>query len=146
MWVGAGGALSLYSAPQEVFIVSEPDVVVARRLTRAEAEAAGFELTDVTRVVTAASELARNVLAHGGGGRLLCRVLAGAGGRRGIELTFEDQGPGIPDVEAALTKGFSTGNGLGLGLPGARRLMDELEVRSSVGEGTTVVVRKWLPA
>lgn len=126
----------------EVSIRSEGDIVAARRAVREVVVGIGFGLTDVTRIVTAASELARNVYKYGGGGVMRWRHVAGSG-RRGIELEFIDQGPGIPDVQLALQQGYSSGKGLGLGLPAARRLMDELEIRTAPGAGTTVISRKW---
>ncbi len=102
----------------------------------------GFSVTDVTRIVTAASELTRNIYQYAGSGVMRWCVLAEGG--RGFELVFEDAGPGIADVGRALEPGFTTGKGLGLGLPGARRLMDEMDIRSVPGTGTTVRVRKWL--
>lgn len=126
----------------EVSIRSEGDIVAARRTVREAVVGIGFGLTDVTRVVTAASELARNAYKYGGGGVMRWRRLEG-NGRRGIELEFIDQGPGIPDVQLAMQQGYSTGKGLGLGLPAAQRLMDELEIRTTPGAGTTVTSRKW---
>ena len=126
----------------EFRITSENDIVMARKVVRDAATALGFGLTDVTRIVTAASELTRNIYHYAKSGVVRWRVLSGTD--TGLELTFEDQGPGIPDVERAMEPGFTTGNGLGLGLPGSRRLMDELTIESTVGKGTTVVVRKWL--
>jgi serine/threonine-protein kinase RsbT len=102
----------------------------------------GLSLVDQTKVVTAASELARNTLEHGKGGEVLLETVEN-GVRRGIRLTFEDQGPGIPDVAAALRDGFTTGTGMGLGLPGARRLMNEFSIESTPGRGTRVVVARW---
>jgi len=129
----------------EVVIDSEADIVSARKAVRQAAGSLGFGVTDVTRIVTAASELTRNIYRYAGSGLMRWRRLEDRG-RQGIELTFEDQGPGIPDVDQALEAGFSSCGGLGLGLPGAKRLMDELEIRSEIGRGTTVVVRKWLEA
>lgn len=126
----------------EVSIRSEGDIVAARRTVREAVVGIGFGLTDVTRVVTAASELARNAYKYGGGGVMRWRRLEG-NGRRGIELEFIDQGPGIPDVQLAMQQGYSSGKGLGLGLPAAQRLMDELEIRTTPGAGTTVTSRKW---
>jgi serine/threonine-protein kinase RsbT len=126
----------------EVTIKTEGDIVVARRTVREAAVQAGFGLTDVTRIVTAASELARNVFKYAREGAMHWRRVE-AGGRTGIELQFVDQGPGIPDIPLAMQEGYSTGAGLGLGLPGARRLMDELEIQSVVGQGTTVTLKKW---
>jgi serine/threonine-protein kinase RsbT len=129
--------------PGEFRIESEADIVTARKAVRQAAIALGFGITDVTRIVTAASELTRNIYQYAGSGIMRWRSLD-KGTSIGLELTFEDQGPGIPDVEKAMEMGFTTGNGLGLGLPGAKRLMDEMTVLTEVGQGTTVVVRKWL--
>jgi serine/threonine-protein kinase RsbT len=127
---------------QELNIAGEHDIVLARNLVRQTATSIGFGFTDVTRIVTAASELARNAFRYAGGGVMRWRELE-ANGRAGIELTFEDQGPGIPDIELAMQVGFTTSGGLGQGLPGVKRLMNELEIRSEVGKGTVVTVRKW---
>ena len=127
----------------EFRIESESDIVTARKVVRDAATAMGFGITDVTRIVTATSELTRNIYHYAKSGVMRWRVLNG-GDRAGLELTFEDHGPGIPDVPKAMEMGFSTGKGLGLGLPGSKRLMDELTIESTVGKGTTVVVRKWL--
>jgi serine/threonine-protein kinase RsbT len=126
----------------EVGIKSEGDIVAARRTVRDAAMQAGFGMTDVTRIVTAASELARNVFKYGGGGAMHWRHLEEPG-RVGIELRFVDEGPGIADVQLALQEGYSTGGGLGLGLPGAKRLMDELDIQSAPGKGTTITLKKW---
>ncbi len=127
----------------ELRIDSETDIVLARKAVRHAATALGFGITDVTRIVTAASELARNIHQYAGAGVLRWRSLR-AGSSAGLELVFEDQGPGIPDIARALEKGYTTGRGMGLGLPGAKRLMDEMAIRSEVGKGTVVEVRKWL--
>ncbi|MEW6750095.1 MAG: anti-sigma regulatory factor [Candidatus Latescibacterota bacterium] len=127
----------------EVAIATELDIVAVRRCVRHVAVGLGFGATDTTRILTAASELARNVYQYAGGGVMGWRALAD-GGRAGIELVFTDHGPGIPDVAEALTPGYSTSRGLGLGLPGARRLMGEMEIASRPSQGTTVTVRKWL--
>jgi serine/threonine-protein kinase RsbT len=127
----------------EFRIESESDIVTARKVVRDAATALGFGVTDVTRIVTAASELTRNIYHYAKSGVMRWRVLNG-GDRAGLELTFEDHGPGIPDVPKAMEMGFSTGKGLGMGLPGSKRLMDEMTIESTVGQGTTVVVRKWL--
>ena len=127
----------------EFRITSENDIVMARKVVRDAATALGFGLTDVTRIVTAASELTRNIYHYAKSGIVRWRSLNQTA-KVGLELTFEDSGPGIPDVPKAMEVGFSTGNGLGMGLPGAKRLMDELVIESTVGKGTTVVVRKWL--
>jgi serine/threonine-protein kinase RsbT len=127
----------------EFRIESESDIVMARKVVRNAATSLGFGITDVTRIVTAASELTRNIYHYAKCGVMRWRTLNEAG-RVGLELTFEDQGPGIPDIERAMEMGYTTGNGLGMGLPGSKRLMDELTIESMVGKGTTVVVRKWL--
>ncbi len=129
-------------AEGEVPIQSEGDIVAARRAVRELAAAAGFGPTDVTRIVTAASELARNIFKYAGEGALHWRWVE-EHNRHGLELRFIDKGPGIPDVDLALQEGYSSAGGLGMGLPGARRLMDELQVDSGPGKGTTVLVRKW---
>ena len=126
----------------QVAINSEGDIVIARKIVRDVAMAIGFGVTDVTRIVTAASELTRNVFRYAGSGIMSWRML-NAGEHIGIELTFEDHGPGIPDVEQAMEIGYTTSGGLGLGLPGARRLMDEMAIQSAVGKGTRVTVKKW---
>jgi len=127
----------------EFRIETESDIVTARRYVREAAVAIGFSLTDVTRIVTAASELTRNVYHYAGCGEMRWRELD-RGSSRGLELIFEDRGPGIADIGQAMEPGFSTGKGLGMGLPGAKRLMDEMSIDSAPGRGTTVRVRKWL--
>ena len=126
----------------KVRINSEGDIVTARKMVRDAAMAVGFSVTDVTRIVTAASELTRNVFRYAGSGVMYWRNLH-TGEHVGIELTFEDSGPGIADIERAMEVGYTTNGGLGLGLPGARRLMDEMEIESEVGKGTRVTVKKW---
>lgn len=123
-------------------IRSESDVVLVRQTARKWATELGFSLVDQTKILTAASELARNALIHGGGGSVRLESLA-EGIRKGLRLTFEDQGPGIADIELALRDGYTTGNGLGLGLSGSKRLMSEFDLVSRVGEGTRVTVVKW---
>ena len=118
------------------------DVVTIRQIARAMAIECGFTLVDQTKMVTAASEIARNTIDYGGGGTARFDVLV-EGARRGVRITFEDQGPGIPDVTKALTDHFTTGNGLGLGLGGAKRLVNEFDITSRVGEGTRVVLTRW---
>ena len=131
-------------SPQgKVRITSENDIVVARKTVRDAATQLCFGLTDVTRIVTAASELARNVFLYAGSGVMRWTALKQLS-LEGIELTFEDKGPGITDIEQAMQPGYSTSRGLGLGLAGAKRLMDEMEIDSQVGKGTTVTARKWL--
>jgi serine/threonine-protein kinase RsbT len=127
----------------EFRIESESDIVMARQVVRSAATNLGFGITDVTRIVTAASELTRNIYQHAKSGVMHWRLL-NRGTGVGLELVFEDHGPGIPDITKAMEAGFSTGNGLGMGLPGSKRLMDEMTIESAVGKGTTVVVRKWL--
>ena len=127
----------------EFRIGSEGDIVMARKVVRNAATALGFGITDVTRIVTAASELTRNIYQYAGSGVMRWRCLS-QNARVGLELIFEDNGPGISDVAKAMESGFTTGKGLGMGLPGAKRLMDEMTVQSQAGKGTTVEVRKWL--
>ena len=126
---------------ENVPLVSEGDVVAVRRRVREVAAELGFSLVDQTKVVTAASELARNTLIHGQGGEMRLNQLNGP--RLGLRLTFEDKGPGIPDISLALRDGFTTGSGLGLGLGGAKRLVNEFEIVSRVGEGTKITVTRW---
>ncbi|HTI52761.1 MAG TPA: anti-sigma regulatory factor [Verrucomicrobiae bacterium] len=127
---------------ESVAIHSDEDVVRIRQMTRRWAVELGFSLVDQTKIVTAASELARNTLVYGGGG--LTRLVAlQDGGRRGLRLVFEDKGPGIPDLQQALRDGFTTGSGLGLGLGGARRLSSEFDIASTPGQGTTVSITRW---
>lgn len=126
---------------ETVPLVSEGDVVTVRRRVREVAAQLGFSLVDQTKVVTAASELARNTLIHGLGGAMELNLLNGP--RTGLRLTFEDKGPGIPDIPLALRDGFTTGSGLGLGLGGAKRLVNEFEIISRVGEGTKITVTRW---
>ena len=118
------------------------DVVRVRQAVRARAIEAGLGLVDQTKIVTAASELARNTLDYGLGGTARIETFT-APPRRGVRLTFEDHGPGIADIEKALTEGFTTGGGLGLGLTGARRLSNEFDLQSRLGEGTRVMIARW---
>ena len=129
------------TSSETVPVLSESDIVTVRRCVRESAAKLGFGIVDQTKVVTAASELARNTLIHGRGGSMELATLNGP--RVGIRLTFEDRGPGIPDIELALRDGFTTGSGLGLGLGGAKRLVNEFDVKSRVGEGTKVTVIRW---
>jgi serine/threonine-protein kinase RsbT len=117
-------------------------VVTVRQVVRTWAIEAGFTLVDQTKMVTAASEIARNTVDYGGGGTARLELLV-EGTRRGLRVAFEDQGPGIPDVQKAMTDHFTTGNGLGLGLGGAKRLVNEFDISSRVGEGTRVVLTRW---
>jgi serine/threonine-protein kinase RsbT len=121
----------------------EDDVGRARQVVRSWSMTAGFGLVDQTKIVTVASELARNTVLHGGGGLMRLRYVAN-GRRKGLQLDFEDQGPGIPDIERAMRDGFTTKGGLGLGLGGSKRLMSEFHVESAAGKGTRVSVGRWL--
>ena len=127
----------------ELPIRAGDDVVRVRQQVRAAAAEAGMSLIDQTKVVTAASELARNTLVHGGGGAARIEQVTNARGKPGIRVSFTDSGPGIPDVDLALTDGWTTGGGMGLGLSGARRLVDEFSLTTEAGAGTTVVMTKW---
>ena len=118
------------------------DIVRARRMVRDVAIAAGFSLVDQTKIITAASEIARNTIDYGGGGVMRIESLQD-GRRRGVRLTFIDQGPGIPDIDRALTDGYSTGHGLGLGLSGAKRLSSEFDIKSTPGKGTIIRLARW---
>lgn len=123
-------------------IRSSDDIVKIRQITRELALAQAFSLVDQTKIVTAASELARNTLEYGGGGEARLEALQ-EGNRRGVRLTFVDQGPGIPDLNKALTDGFTTGKGMGLGLSGSKRLVHDFEIDSEVGKGTKVMIARW---
>ena len=118
------------------------DVVLARQLVRRGAQEVGLSLVDQTKIVTAASELARTTLVYGLGGEMTMQVIDD-GTRQGLRLIFVDQGPGIPDLNLALRDGWTSGNGLGMGLSGARRLVNEFEIESRVGEGTRVSIVRW---
>ena len=122
-------------------VASEPDMVTVRRRVREVAGKVGLSLVDQTKLVTAASELARNTLIYGGGGTMQLESLNGP--RLGVRLTFADNGPGIPNIELALRDGFTTGTGLGLGLGGSKRLVHEFEIDSKAGQGTRVAVTRW---
>jgi serine/threonine-protein kinase RsbT len=123
-------------------VVRDSDIVDARQRGREIAIAVGLGGSDLTLVATAISEVARNIISYAQHGEIELRAVE-RNGRRGIEVVARDQGPGIPDIALAMQDGFSTGKSLGLGLPGAKRLMDEFEIHSVVGEGTTVTMRKW---
>jgi serine/threonine-protein kinase RsbT len=125
-----------------VLIDAQDDIVKIRQIVRAKAAEIGLSLVDQTKIVTAASELARNALDYGGGGRMHSQVLDDLG-RRGLRLTFEDSGPGIADVEQALRDGFTTGGGLGLGLGGAKRLCNEFKIDTAPGRGTRITIARW---
>ena len=126
----------------EMPLRTSDDVVRVRQAVRARAIAAGFSLVDQTKIVTAASEIGRNTVDYGGGGTLRLELLRD-GQRRGVRLTFVDQGPGIADMTMALKDGYSTGTGLGLGLSGAKRLCNEFDIKSAPGQGTTVMLARW---
>lgn len=126
---------------ENVPVQTEPDVVIVRRRVREVSAKLGFSLVDQTKVVTAASELARNTVIYGGGGVMQMEALNGP--RLGLRLTFKDNGPGIADIELALRDGFTTGSGLGLGLGGAKRLVNEFDIVSRSGEGTRVTITRW---
>ncbi|MCS4282591.1 serine/threonine-protein kinase RsbT [Pseudomonas sp. BIGb0278] len=120
----------------------EQDVVLARQLARKLASECGMRLVDLTKMVTAVSELARNTVVYGGGGDMDWEIIDGLG-RVGLRLVFRDEGPGIPDTKLALTDGWTSGNGMGLGLTGARRLVDEFELDTAPGQGTRVTITRW---
>ena len=130
-------------AESRIAIESDADVVTARQRARELANELDLSSTDQTLLATAISEVARNITAYAGEGELRLRVVRGTNGREGIEVIAQDEGPGIANVELALQDGFTTGTGLGLGLPGARRLVDEFDIASEPGRGTTVVLTKW---
>ena len=121
---------------------STDDIVHVRQVTRQWAVQMGFSLVDQTKLVTAASELARNTVTYGGGGEVILEALNDIN-RRGVRLTFTDQGPGIPDITLALKDGYTTGGGMGLGLGGSKRLVNEFDIVSHAGEGTRVCITKW---
>jgi len=123
-------------------IRSEQDVVSVRQTVKSWAAQLSFSLVDQTKIVTAASELGRNTFIYGGGGSAKLEVLI-EGIRRGLRITFEDQGPGIPDIDQALQDGYTSGKGMGLGLSGSKRLVNEFKIASRVGEGTTVTITRW---
>ena len=128
---------------QKIEIASDLDVASSRKIVREECQRFGFGITDITRIVTAASELSRNILLYAGRGTLELNKIE-LNGKTGIELIFEDEGPGIKEFEKSMENGFENFNGLGLGLRGAKRLMDDMEIQSEVGIGTKITVKKWL--
>jgi serine/threonine-protein kinase RsbT len=125
-----------------VSIRTEQDVVLARQAVRRLAQEAGFGIVDQTKIVTAASELARNVVVYGQGGVMRSEIVVD-GKRQGLRLAFVDKGPGIPDLKLALTDGWTSGKGLGLGLSGAKRLMHDFEIETAPGQGTRVTITRW---
>jgi serine/threonine-protein kinase RsbT len=127
-----------------IALENDQDIAVARIQVRLIAAALGFRALDQTRLATVASELARNIVKYGEGGRLIVQPTEDPNGRQALRLIFEDQGPGIPNLEDAMSNGFSTGRGLGFGLPGSKRLVDEFKIESEVGRGTRVTVLRWV--
>jgi serine/threonine-protein kinase RsbT len=136
------GAHLVVEKYETIAVRTSDDVVRARQAVRAWAIEAGFGIVDQTKLVTAASEIARNTVDYGGGGTLRIDILR-EGARRGVQLTFSDNGPGIADIERAMTDGYTTGGGLGLGLSGAKRLSNEFAIQSAPGQGTTVTLARW---
>jgi serine/threonine-protein kinase RsbT len=134
--------MATVSSAGELPLRNQNDIVLGRQAVRRLAQEQGFSLVDQTKLVTAASELARNALIYGGGGELKWEKLVD-GAKRGVRLVFEDHGPGIADIEQAMTDGWTSGNGLGLGLTGARRLVNEFELQTTVGVGTRVIIARW---
>ena len=126
-----------------IALENDQDIAVARAQVRLVAATLGFRALDQTRLATVASELARNIVKYGEGGRLIVQPTEDPNGRQALRLIFEDQGPGIPNIEDAMSNGFSTGRGLGYGLPGSKRLVDEFKIESEVGRGTRVTVLRW---
>jgi serine/threonine-protein kinase RsbT len=127
---------------EAIALVSQQDIVMARQKIRKTAEQMGFSLVDQTKIVTAVSELVRNAIVYGGGGTLEWENIA-ENGRQGLRLTVNDHGPGIKDLTLAMTDGWSSGKGLGLGLPGAKRLVNDFAITSNPGIGTTVIITRW---
>jgi serine/threonine-protein kinase RsbT len=127
---------------REFPIQSDVDVVAARIGVRDWAKDIGLTVLDLTKVVTAASELARNALIHGGGGTMMLQVVS-QGSRKGLRATFSDRGPGIPEVELAMQDGYTSGGGMGIGLPGAKRLVNEFALATEPGGGTSVTILRW---
>jgi serine/threonine-protein kinase RsbT len=123
-------------------LTSEQNIVASRQLVRTLCQQLKFSLVDQTKMITAASELSRNTLVHGGGGRMRWEFLE-SNGRRGLQLHFEDDGPGIADMKLALTDGWTSGGGMGLGLPGSKRLVNDFDVQSAPGQGTRVSITRW---
>ncbi|MEU9027164.1 anti-sigma regulatory factor [Streptomyces sp. NPDC048383] len=130
------------SGPELLEITANAGVVHARQTVRALAQACRLSLVEQTKLITAASELARNTLIHGGGGTMTASLIE-QHGRRGVRLVFADQGPGIPDIDLALTDGWTSGSGMGLGLSGSKRLVDDFVLDTTPGHGTTITVTKW---
>ncbi len=127
---------------EQIKIAQSEDIVLARQAVRQKAVSIGLNIVDQTKIVTATSELARNTLDYGGGGAMILQMVEN-GRKKGIRLSFEDQGPGIPDIALALKDGYTSGHGMGLGLSGAKRLSDEFEIESTAGQGTRVTIIRW---
>jgi serine/threonine-protein kinase RsbT len=127
---------------ESIALVSDQDVVLARQAIRSAARQLGLSIVDQTKIVTAVSELARNAVIHGGGGSM-CWEIVTANGRQGLRLTVSDNGPGIQDLNLAMKDGWTSGSGLGMGLPGAKRLVNEFHIDTRLGVGTTIVVTRW---
>ena len=123
-------------------LLSEQDIVMSRQTVRKLTQQISFSLVDQTKMITAASELSRNTVVYGGGGEMRWQVVAN-GTKTGLRLAFEDKGPGIPDLALALTDGWTSGKGLGVGLSGSKRLVNEFDIRTAVGEGTCVTITRW---
>ncbi len=136
------GARLVVEKDETIAVRTSDDVVRVRQAVRARGIEAGFGIVDQTKLVTAASEIARNTVDYGGGGTLRIEIVR-EGARRGVQLTFSDNGPGIADIKAAMTDGYTTGGGLGLGLSGAKRLSNEFSIKSSPCKGTTVTLARW---
>ena len=134
--------MSAESLEGSVPVRTEEDIVASRQKVRVLTQQLKFSLVDQTKMITAASELSRNTVVHGGGGQMRWEVVE-QGLKRGLRLHFEDTGPGIPDVQLALTDGWTSGGGMGLGLPGSKRLVHEFELRSEPGRGTRVSITRW---
>ena len=128
---------------KSIALKSERDITIARTQVRVIAAALGFRMIDQTRLATVTSELSRNVVKYGGGGQLIAQPTSASDGRSGLRLIFEDKGPGIENIDAAMRDGFSTGGGLGKGLPGSKRLVDEFQIESERGRGTRITIVRW---
>lgn len=125
-----------------MLLIQEQDIVMSRQLVRKLTQQLNFSLVDQTKMITAASELSRNTVVYGGGGEMRWEIVAD-GSRTGLRLAFEDKGPGIPNLELALRDGWTSGTGLGVGLSGSKRLVNEFEIKTVVGEGTCVTITRW---
>jgi serine/threonine-protein kinase RsbT len=134
--------MTIEAVDGEAPLRSEHDIVLARQLVRRMTQKLAFSLVDQTKMVTAASELARNALIYGGGGSMRWQIRS-EGARNGLKLVFADEGPGIPNLELAMSDGWTSGSGLGMGLSGARRLVNEFEIDTRVGAGTRVSITRW---